>query len=189
MSQRRVLYQWTAMVRNHLAGLSLPQVKSLAAFSLGLGLAQRCALGAVSGKLSMLGRGETVERRLRRFISNPKPGVGGLLSNVEPLGAGQPEESGAVGAVGGRDQPAGAFESDGGGGSVPWESAAPGLAVLPSGKLAHGSSGADPEFAAVGGPGYTSGEGGVGGSGPWYRPTPPSCCKPSRPWAGITWFG
>ena len=71
MSQRRVLYQWTAMVRNHLAGLSLPQVKSLAAFSLGLGLAQRCALGAVSGKLSMLGRGETVERRLRRFISNP----------------------------------------------------------------------------------------------------------------------
>ena len=71
MSQRRVLYQWTAMVRNHFAGLSLPQVKSLAAFSLGLGLAQRCALGAVSGKLSMLGRGETVERRLRRFISNP----------------------------------------------------------------------------------------------------------------------
>ena len=71
MNQRRALYQWTDLVRNHFEGLSRPQVKNLAAFSLGLGLAQRCSLGAVAGKLSILGRGETVERRLRRFVSNP----------------------------------------------------------------------------------------------------------------------
>ena len=34
MSQRKVLYQWTAMVSNHFAELSLAQVKTLAAFSL-----------------------------------------------------------------------------------------------------------------------------------------------------------
>ena len=34
MSQRKVFYQWTAMVSNHFAELSLAQVKTLAAFSL-----------------------------------------------------------------------------------------------------------------------------------------------------------
>ena len=72
MSQREVLYQWTAMVRKHFLGLSLLQVKTLAAFSLGLDLARRCALGAVAERLPALGRAETVERRVRRFTGNPK---------------------------------------------------------------------------------------------------------------------
>ena len=58
MSQRKVLYQWTAMVSNHFAELSLAQVKTLAAFSLGLGLAQRCALGAVSWNYPSWGEGK-----------------------------------------------------------------------------------------------------------------------------------
>ena len=70
MSQRGVLYQWTGPVGKHFDRLSVPQVKGLAAFSLGLGLARQCSLGAVAGKLAELGGRETVERRLRRFLSN-----------------------------------------------------------------------------------------------------------------------
>ena len=55
MSQRGVLYQWTAVVAKRFETLALSQAKALAAFSLGLGLAQRCALSAVAGKLYSLG--------------------------------------------------------------------------------------------------------------------------------------
>ena len=100
MSQRGVLYQWTAVVAKRFETLTLSQAKALAAFSLGLGLAQRCALSAVAGKLYSLGNVETVECRLRRFIGNSN-GVGRLLSDVVPMGARQPEGQGAVGAAGG----------------------------------------------------------------------------------------
>ena len=68
MSQRKVLYQWTAMVSNHFAELSLAQVKTLAAFSLGLGLAQRCALGAVSWNCPSWGEGK--RWRVSRGVSS-----------------------------------------------------------------------------------------------------------------------
>ena len=95
MSQRGVLYQWTAVVAKRFETLTLPQAKALAAFSLGLGLAQRCALSAVAGKLYSLGNVETVERRLRRFIGNSKLELAGccqMLSRwvLSSLPAGKP---------------------------------------------------------------------------------------------------
>ena len=75
MSQGKALYQWTAMVAKRFETLSQPQVKVLAAFSLGLGLSQRCALSWVAEKSSVLGKVESVERRLRRSIGNPKLAV------------------------------------------------------------------------------------------------------------------
>lgn len=82
MSLQRALYQWTGMVGKHFSELSRPQVKVLAAFSLGLGLSQRCALGAVSAKLPQLGRTETVERRLRRFIRSPRLELAGSCQQL-----------------------------------------------------------------------------------------------------------
>ena len=90
MSQRGVLYQWTAVVAKRFETLTLPQVKALAAFSLGLGLAQRCALSAVAGKLYSLGNVETVERRLRRFTGN---------SNLELAGCCQMLSRWALGSL------------------------------------------------------------------------------------------
>ena len=52
-------------------------IKVLAALSLGLGLSQRCALSWVAEKSSVLGKVESVERRLRRSIGNPKLAVAG----------------------------------------------------------------------------------------------------------------
>jgi hypothetical protein len=44
----------------------------LAALSFGLGLSGRCTLSVVARSLSSLGKPDTVERRLQRFISNPR---------------------------------------------------------------------------------------------------------------------
>ena len=52
--------------------LSLPQARVLAAFSFGLGLSGRCTLSVVGRSLFSLGKPDTVERRLQRFISNPR---------------------------------------------------------------------------------------------------------------------
>ena len=90
MSQRGVLYQWTAVVAKRFETLTLSQAKALAAFSLGLGLAQRCALSAVAGKLYSLGNVETVECRLRRFIGN---------SNLELAGCCQMLSRWALGSL------------------------------------------------------------------------------------------
>ena len=90
MSQRGVLYQWTVVVAKRFETLTLPQAKALAAFSLGLGLAQRCALSAVAGKLYSVGNVETVERRLRRFIGN---------SNLELAGCCQMLSRWALGSL------------------------------------------------------------------------------------------
>ena len=99
MSQRGVLYQWTVVVAKRFETLTLPQAKALAAF--GLGLAQRCALSAVAGKLysvGNVGNGGAPAAALHRQF---EPGVGRLLSDVVPMGARQPEGQGVVGAAGG----------------------------------------------------------------------------------------
>ena len=76
MSQQRSLYHWFEVVAKHMDHLSLPQAKVLAAFSFGLGVSGRCTLSAVARGLSSLGKPDTVERRLQRFISNPRIQLG-----------------------------------------------------------------------------------------------------------------
>jgi hypothetical protein len=72
MSQQQALYQWRQHVAHHLPHLSKPQAGGLAAFSLGLALARRCTLSVVAEALTCLGKPDTVERRLQRFLSNPR---------------------------------------------------------------------------------------------------------------------
>jgi hypothetical protein len=69
MSCQARVYQWTEVVHTHLPELSKPQASVLALWSLGLVLAQSCALSAVSVYLGAgLGRSaNTVRQQLREF--------------------------------------------------------------------------------------------------------------------------
>lgn len=64
-----LVYHFQDMLRQHLPALSKPKSLVLAAFCLGMALAQRCKLRAVAQQLSVLGTANTVERRLQRFLS------------------------------------------------------------------------------------------------------------------------
>ena len=72
MSQRGAFYQWFQELVQHMPHLSKPQAQVLAAFSFGLGLARRCTLSVVAESLAFLGKPDTVERRLQRFLSNER---------------------------------------------------------------------------------------------------------------------
>ena len=71
MSQLRALYQWRKQVESRMPHLSKPIVKVLSGFSFGVAIARRCTLSAVAEALPMLGKPDTVERRLQRFLANP----------------------------------------------------------------------------------------------------------------------
>jgi hypothetical protein len=71
MSQHARLSDWITTVAHRLPSLHKPHAKVLAAFSLGLALRQRCALRAVADGLAELGKPDTVERRLQRFLHTP----------------------------------------------------------------------------------------------------------------------
>lgn len=70
MSVTNILYHWSQAVRKSFTALSKPQAYVLAAFSLGLGRARRCALARVAESLFWLGKPDSLERRLQRFLSN-----------------------------------------------------------------------------------------------------------------------
>ncbi len=72
MGQPGAFYQWFKEVGEHRPQLSKPQAQTLAAFSFGLGLARRCTLSLVAEALAFLGKPDTVERRLQRFLSNQR---------------------------------------------------------------------------------------------------------------------
>ena len=64
------MYHWTRQIKSMFANLSKPQAEVLAAFSFGAAKAKSCALNAVAREPTFLGIPNTVETRLRRFISN-----------------------------------------------------------------------------------------------------------------------
>jgi hypothetical protein len=70
MGQQNKVYQWAQMVKARFPSLSKPQAKTLAPFSLGMGIAEGCGLPRVAESLPALGSPATVERRLHRFIRN-----------------------------------------------------------------------------------------------------------------------
>jgi hypothetical protein len=72
MGQPGTFYQWYQEIAQHMPHLSKPQAKVLAGFSFGLGQARRCTLSAVAESLAFLGKPDTVERRLQRFLGNPR---------------------------------------------------------------------------------------------------------------------
>ena len=93
MNQPIVISHWLKAVSSALGFLTKPQAKVLAAFSLGVSLARSCALHAVADKLFALGKPDTVERRLQRWLDNEhldwKPGCADLsrwvLSSLGPV--------------------------------------------------------------------------------------------------------
>lgn len=68
--QYNIIDPWVNVVRQTFDGLSKPQVKVLALFSLGVAWARSCNLLQVAEKLFFAGLIPTVERRLQRFLSN-----------------------------------------------------------------------------------------------------------------------
>ena len=72
MSQPAVLCRWRETISSRFVHLSKPQALVLALYSLGLALARRCALAASAEALAQWGKPDTIERRLQRFLSNPR---------------------------------------------------------------------------------------------------------------------
>ena len=72
MSQRQALYHWHHEVERRMPQLSKPLVKVLSGFSFGVAAARCCTLNAVAEAVPALGKPDTVERRLQRFLANPR---------------------------------------------------------------------------------------------------------------------
>ena len=72
MSQPHAVYQWYRTIARQMPVLSKPQAVVLAAFSWGVALSRRCTLRTVAEALPRLGKPDTVERRLQRFVANPR---------------------------------------------------------------------------------------------------------------------
>jgi hypothetical protein len=68
----QILYHWSKEISKQFSHLSCPQARVLAAFSLGIALARRCTLSLVAERLWMIGKPDTVERRLQRFLANTR---------------------------------------------------------------------------------------------------------------------
>ena len=70
MSQQQTLYHWYRCVSKQFCSLSKPQAWGLAAFSLAVALARRCALPAAAEALPIGGKPDSLERRWQRFLNN-----------------------------------------------------------------------------------------------------------------------
>lgn len=70
MSRASQAYQWRRQVASYFVGVSKPLTTALASFSLGMAWAERCRLRSVAEALPHLGKPDTVERRLQRFLAN-----------------------------------------------------------------------------------------------------------------------
>lgn len=70
MYPTQILYSWTKAVAKAFHCLSKPQTLVLAAFSFGIARARSCTLARVAERLFWLGKADTVERRLQRFLDN-----------------------------------------------------------------------------------------------------------------------
>jgi hypothetical protein len=69
MSQQQ-LYQWIAEIVLHLVSLNGWQAKRLVIFAIGVVLAERCTLSKVAEHLPWVGKADSLERRLQRFLAD-----------------------------------------------------------------------------------------------------------------------
>jgi hypothetical protein len=65
-----ILSDWSRTIAKAFSALSKPQTFVLAAFSFGMAQARRCTLARVAEKLYWLGKPDSLERRLQRFLSH-----------------------------------------------------------------------------------------------------------------------
>ena len=72
MSHRAAVYQWTEQIARQFTPLRASQAKVLAAFSWGVVASRQCTVRRVAEALASLGKPDTVERRLQRFVANPR---------------------------------------------------------------------------------------------------------------------
>ena len=66
------LYHWQTSVRRAFGFLGCWQVVGLALYSYGVVLARQCAPSRVAEKLCLVGKADTVQRRLERFLDNER---------------------------------------------------------------------------------------------------------------------
>lgn len=71
-SQQQEVYQWAKVIHSHFPVLGYWQVVNLALFSLGIVLARSCQVVLVAEELGFMGKADTVERRLKRFLDNDR---------------------------------------------------------------------------------------------------------------------
>lgn len=66
------VYQWSEVIGNFLPMLTYCQRIGLALYSLGPVLAELCMLSKVAERLEWIGKADSIERRMQRFIANPR---------------------------------------------------------------------------------------------------------------------
>ena len=73
------VYQLYAQIREHMGSLGHWQALTLALYSIGVVVAEKCIPGKVSEKCGVFGKPETVQRRLERWRGRcaAEHGVGG----------------------------------------------------------------------------------------------------------------
>src|SRR5215468_1149540 len=75
MSQEQ-LYAWMVGIVERFKHLGYWQVMGLALFSMGVVLAESCQLTRVAERLSSVGSADSLERRLQRWLANPRIDIG-----------------------------------------------------------------------------------------------------------------
>ena len=79
-SYEQVLYRWSHTLHTHFPVLSYWQVIGLALFSLGVVLARSCQVMVVAEELGFVGKADTVQRRLKRFVANQRIDMDAVLA-------------------------------------------------------------------------------------------------------------
>lgn len=67
-----LLYQWINVIQVHFKNLKKPQAVGLAIFSFGVVLARSSQRGKIAEELPQLGKATSVEKRLSRWLKNPR---------------------------------------------------------------------------------------------------------------------
>lgn len=71
MSQEE-LYSWTRYIGQIFGGLKVWQIKVIALYSYGIVVARQCAPSRVAEKLGLVGKPDSVQRRLERYLANER---------------------------------------------------------------------------------------------------------------------
>lgn len=69
---QRLLYQWIELIRTQFTNLNKWQATGLALFSFGVVQAEHCQISKVAEALAGVGKLPSLERRLRRWLANPR---------------------------------------------------------------------------------------------------------------------
>ena len=72
MSQQCAVYQWMETVARQIPQVRRSQAKVWAAWSWGVAVARQCSQRGVAEALAVVGKPDTVERRVQRFVANPR---------------------------------------------------------------------------------------------------------------------